>query len=127
MIQVTLTGRLGKPAEIRNAGTTQVINFSVATDVGFGDKKHSLWVECAKFGDNVKVADFLQKGTQVLIIGEPDLRTWESNGKSGTTLTVRVDKIELLGSKNEQSQTHTPQASYSKPIDITEPVDDLPF
>lgn len=131
MIQTTLTGRLGKPAEVRPAGNTQVINFSCAVDVGYGDKKHTLWIECAKFGDNVKVAEFLQKGTQVLIMGEPDLRVWESNGKQGATITVRVERIELLGGKQEQQpQTHTPAASYSTAAsanDVTEPLDDLPF
>ena len=124
MITTTFTGRLGKPAEIREVGITKVINFTVAVDTGYGDKKKTLWIECGKFGDNVKVAEYLQKGQQVLIIGEPDIRTWDSNGKHGASLNVRVDKIELLGGKQEGQPTQHAQIGGSS--NIVED-DDLPY
>lgn len=44
MITVTIAGRLGKDAELRQTNNTQVCGFSVAADTGFGDHKQSHWV-----------------------------------------------------------------------------------
>ena len=102
MIQLTFIATLGKDAEVRDAGTTKVINFSAAVNVGYGEKKSTMWIECAKFGEKTGVAEFLKKGTKVYISGEPSLRQWESNGKHGASIGVRVQDIELLGGKQEE-------------------------
>ena len=46
MITVTIAGRLGKDAELRQTNNTQVCGFSVAADTGFGDWANAL------YGDN---------------------------------------------------------------------------
>lgn len=95
-------GTLGKDAEIRDAANTKVINFSVAVNIGYGDKKSTMWIECAKFGEKTGIAEYLKKGTKVYISGEPALRTWEKDGKNGAAINVRVQDIELLGSQQQQ-------------------------
>lgn len=122
MIHLSFIGTLGKDAEVRDAGSTKVINFSVAVNVGYGDKKTTMWVECAKFGDKTTVADFLKKGTKVFAAGEPSLRTWESNGKTGTSLQLRVGELELLTPKAESNQGGQQQQSSGGGSN-----DDLPF
>lgn len=102
MIKAMVTGRLGKNAEVKTLdGGRSVINFNVATDQGYGDKKKTLWVECAYFTDKVGVVPYLTKGAQVAVFGEPSLRTWESNGKSGASFTMNVAQVELMGGKAE--------------------------
>ena len=129
MINLSLIGTLGKDAEIRDAGSTKVINFSVAVNTGYGDKKTTMWIEAAKFGEKTGVCDFLKKGTKVYITGEPTLRTWESNGKSGTTLQIRVQEIKLLSTKGETAPAEaaptTPKTWVSTPP--TENLDNFPF
>ena len=122
MIQLTLIGQLGKDAEVRDAGQSKVINFSVAVSTGYGDKKTTTWVECAKFGEKTGVSEYLKKGTKVYVSGEPSLRTWEKDGKNGAALNLRVQEIELLGSKADAAQPA--QQESAQPIDVEK---DLPF
>ena len=63
----TLTGRLGRDAEQKYLPTgTAVIEFSIAVDTGFGDKRRSFWIKCSMFGDRgPKLAQYLRKGQQV--------------------------------------------------------------
>jgi single-strand DNA-binding protein len=127
MNQFTFTGRLTKDCSINNAGNTKVINFTTAVDVGYGDKKHALFIDCARFSDNIKVAEYLVKGQQVAVSGEADLRTWESNGKHGANITCRVNNVELIGGKAQEKPVQNNTASHNDipPADIDQ--DSLPF
>jgi single-strand DNA-binding protein len=125
MVNLQAIGQLGKDSEIKTLQDgKKMIVFSIGITQGYGDNKSTLWIECSKFGEKTTVADFLKKGTKVFISGEPTLRKWESNGKSGTTLQLRVNEIELLGSKPKETTTEgaTPPSSHD-PLDA----DDLPF
>ena len=46
----TFVGRLPRDAQLKDVGVNKVCNFSIASDVGFGDKKKTLWIECAMWG-----------------------------------------------------------------------------
>ena len=69
---VILTGNLGKDAEMRFTPTgTPILNFSLPIDIGFGEKKETMWVRCAMFGERAqKVAEYLVKGKGVQVVGE---------------------------------------------------------
>jgi len=122
MIQMQLIGTLGKDAEVKDVDKTKVINFSIAVTQGYGDKKTTLWVEAAKFGDKITVANYLKKGTKVFVSGEPSLQNWTSKtGSSGTSLKIRVNELELLGDKQNKSQDEQVAATASSPSS------DLPF
>jgi single-strand DNA-binding protein len=119
------TGNLGKDCTTSAAGTTKVINFSIAVTSGYGDNKKTFWLEVSKFGDNIKLSEYLLKGQQVIVIGELSIRTWEKDGKSGTSICLRADEVQLIGGKQDatpQPQTTAPQ----KTTQIEEP-QDLPF
>lgn len=113
-----IIGRLGKDAEIRDAGGKKVLSFSVAVEDGYGDNKKTLWVDCSKWGEKTAIAEYLTKGTQVWVAGDPGIRTWEN----GAGITLRVADIQLIGSKPQQS-------GEAKPVEAprynVEP--DLPF
>jgi single-strand DNA-binding protein len=102
MIVTTLVGRLGKDCRVGTAGQTPVCNFTVAVDVGYGDKKQTLWWDCALFGKRAesKLPQYLTKGQQVAISGEPGTREYE--GK--TYLTLRVNELTLCGGQTERRQ-----------------------
>lgn len=123
MVQMQLIGTLGKDAEVKDVDKTKVINFSVAVNQGYGEKKTTLWVDAAKFGDKTAVANYLKKGTKVFISGEPALVNWTSKtGTSGTSLRLRVNELELLGeNKTKQSED---SVSEKEP---THDNSDLPF
>lgn len=123
MLQLFVVGRLGKDATINQVKDKSVINFSVAVDTGYGDNKKTEWIDCAKWGDKTTVAQYLTKGTQVAILGELSTRTYDkADGTKGFSIVVRVDKLDLLGGKQQgegQQQAATAAAN--------EPSEDLPF
>lgn len=106
MITVIVAGRLGKDSELRQAGSSQVLSFSVAGDTGFGDRKQSHWFECSLWGNQgVALQQYLKKGQQASIVGEFSER--EYNGKQYKEL--RVNQIELQGGGQSQGQQQNNQ------------------
>lgn len=150
MIKLQVIGNLGKDAIVNNVNGKSVINFSVAHTEKYKDaqgvqKDKTIWVECAYWTDRTAIAPYLKKGTQVYVEGSPDIRNYTTqDGKTGTSLSLRIGNIQLLGSKSSndnsnaggyQQQSYQPtQNVYQQPAnpvpsasEITEPVDDLPF
>ncbi|MDY0074067.1 MAG: single-stranded DNA-binding protein [Thauera sp.] len=114
-------GRLGRDAELRHTQSgEQVLTFSVAVDVGYGDRKTTLWPRCSMWGKRGQaVANYLNKGTQVGVVGE--LSTNEHNGK--TYLEVRVNDLTLVGGKgdSQQGQGQTNSQTNSQPQQAQQP------
>ena len=110
MITVIVAGRLGKDSELRQAGSSQVLSFSVAGDTGFGDRKQSHWFNCSLWGNQgAALQQYLLKGQQVTVIGEFSER--EHNDKYYKEL--RVNSIELQGSKGDNQQNNQQQPSQN--------------
>jgi len=126
MLQITTAGKVGRTAELRTTQQgTKVLGFSVATDVGFGDKKTTVWLDCAIWGDRaVALAPYITKGSSITIIGEGGLRVWEKDGKSGSSITVNVREVALQGGKREDGgRTEKPtESGYVPDMD-----DEIPF
>lgn len=68
-----IIGFIGQDAEVKDYNQNQVINFSVAVTEGYTNKStgekitNTIWFECAKWGNNTQIAQYLKKGTQVYI------------------------------------------------------------
>jgi single-strand DNA-binding protein len=146
MNQGTFAGRLGRDADLRQGDTPakSVANFSVAVDVGWGDKKRTLWIACAVWGERAeKLAQYLTKGTSVTVSGDVDLRQYEKRDKTaGAELTLNVQRLTLQGggqggsqgSKESRDGEGTSQPSSSRQETKTPAVkdggefdDDIPF
>lgn len=107
--------RIGRDAEVRQAGGTSVAGFPVAVDVGFGKNKSTLWLDCSIWGKRAEsgLVQYLTKGQQVHVIGE--IGTREFNKRDGTpsmAVTLRVSEIDLAGSGNQGAP---PQQQYQPP------------
>lgn len=97
------TGNIGKTGEIRyTAGSnpTPVLGFSVAVTSGYGENAKTTWANCQLFGKRAEsLAPYVVKGASVAVSGEVTLREWESQGKKGQSLDVRVSDLTLTGGK----------------------------
>lgn len=93
----TFSGRIGRDAEVRHTGAGKVVvGFPVAVDVGYGDNKSTLWVDCSGWGERwEKLAEYLPKGGQVTVSGEASLQTYSSQDGEKTKLVCRVNDIQL--------------------------------
>lgn len=116
MNKFIFTGNLGTDAEVKylpNGGA--VCEFSAAVKAGYGDKETTLWLRCSMFGKKAEGAlpGYLQKGTKVCISGELSMDEWEKDGVKNKMLKIRVEDLDLIGSKQEgqqqQQQNHAPQ------------------
>lgn len=105
MLKVSFIGQLGADAEKKIADGGKFTTFRAAHNESYTDdagQEHSttIWVDFT-MNDHPKVADYLKQGTQVYVEGYPSLRVYSSPKdrcmKAG--LTIRVQKIELLGGK----------------------------
>ena len=85
----TFKGRVGKDAVTRATPSGKVVTgFSLAVDVGWGERKSTVWIDCALWGERgEKLARHLVKGSQPTVSGE--LGTREHEGKTYITLNVR--------------------------------------
>ena len=103
---VILTGNLGKDAEMRFTPTgTPILNFSLPIDIGFGEKKETMWVRCAMFGERAqKLAEHLTKGKGVQVVGEFRMPTIYE-GKNGNTVNMdfNVNQLSFVGGAKDSS------------------------
>jgi len=129
MKTVTIAGNIGKDAAIHEMqGGDKVTRWSVAVNDGFGDKKRTLWFDCAMFGlRGEKVAQYLTKGGKVTVSG--DLSKREHEGK--TYLTIRVAEVTLQGGEQRQDRGgYEPErpAPSGEPRRLADDMDDtIPF
>lgn len=103
MTTVTILGKLGGDVELKDVNGTALAKFSVAQNVGYGDKKSTNWFSVSIWGGQAKsnFVDYLKKGQMVQVVGE--LSTREYNGK--TYMEVRSYSCSLAGSpSNNQPQ-----------------------
>lgn len=99
---ISFVGKLGKDSERKPTQTGQMLKFSVAENVGWGERKTTNWWNCNLFGKQAEgnLMDYLTKGAQVFIVGEVSFSEYE--GK--TYNNVRITHIELVGSRPAQQQ-----------------------
>jgi single-strand DNA-binding protein len=130
----TFTGRIGRDAEVRSTGSGKsVTGFPVAMDVGYGDNKHAVWIDCSMWGERgEKIAEFLIKGGVVTVSGEADLQTYQSQGVDKTKLTCRVNDVQLPPRaasdvpQQRQEQRRAPLQNKA-PADTGFADDEIPF
>lgn len=118
MIKLEAIGHLGKDATVNEVGGKKVINFSICHTEKYKaadgtQMSKSVWVECAKWGDNAAVAPYLLKGGLVYVQGTPEVRTYTTaDGQTKATLALRVMDLQLLGgTKPADGQTGTTTAA----------------
>jgi single-strand DNA-binding protein len=140
MQRIEIIGHIGQDAEIKEFQNNQVINFSVAVTESYTNKStgektsNTTWFECAKWGNQTQIANFLKKGQQVFISGKPQARAWtKQDGTLVANLGVNVFDIKLLGSNNNNNaqQTNTatsPSENNTNTANSNDDEhDDLPF
>jgi single-strand DNA-binding protein len=120
MKQITIAGGIGKDAVIRRTNDGDAITgFSVGVNDGYGDKKRTIWFDCSIFGKRgEKLADYLTKGSRVVVSGEFGTREYE--GK--TYFTVRVNEIELMGGGERKEESRVDHNAIGSKLD-----DEIPF
>ena len=95
MLTLSLAGNLGRDAQYKTTqGGGELCSFSVATEVGYGDAKQTLWIDVTRWGKGAEgLARILVKGSKVAVSGE--MSTREHDGK--TYIQCRADRVTIMG------------------------------
>lgn len=129
----SFTGSIGRDAEVRVTPSGQsVLNFTVANNIGFGERQQTLWIRVTLWGKRAEgsLQNYLKKGQQVFVSGELSQREYQANdGTTKTSLDLNANIIDLVGKRNEQGQAQQPQQavqSGNSPSSLDD-FDDVPF
>ena len=106
---VTLVGRAGRDPEVRyfESGTV-VANLTMAVNRRNRDDEPD-WFNLEIWGKQAQVAaDYVKKGSLIGITGSFKLDSWKdrNTGEERNKPVVRVDRLELLGSKRDSENSN---------------------
>jgi len=138
MIKMQVIGNLGKDCVVNTVNGKNVINFTVAHTERFRDsqgnqQEKTIWVDCAYWTDRTTLSQYLTKGKQVYVEGQPEARSFQRNdGTPGASLSLRVRDVQLLGGRGDQSASNSNPAaatslSAAPASSANDQIDDLPF
>lgn len=122
-----MTGRVTADATVTTTKNgRKVVNFSIAINDRYKPKDSDEWkqfttfVSCSYWRSET-IAASIKKGMLLEVSGRISVSAWmNAKGEPKGTLNFHVNNLKLHG-KTQQ------EAKASKPADITETVDDLPF
>ena len=107
--------RVGRDSELKTTQSgKQLLSFTGAYDIGFGDKKRTQWLDCTLWGDRgVNLQQYLTKGAQVVVYGDDvELEQFtKGDGSVGAKLKCRIVEISLAGGQQQSA----PQAPRQQP------------
>lgn len=108
MLKIEVIGNLGAQAETKSQNGEVFVTMRVAATNKFVNKqtgeikKDTTWVSCIWRGDHSRVMPFLTSGTKVFVRGDAVLKMYIGHdGQKHAGLNVRVQDLELCGSKHE--------------------------
>lgn len=144
MIKLQIIGHLGTDCTTNEVNGRTVINFPVAHSEKYKDSQGNLvekttWVKCAYWTDKTAIAQYLKKGQLVYAEGNPEAEGYlNKENQNAASLKMTVFRIQLLGSKNDNSNSGNSEqnsnyqssgsSKVSQPVaEMEEPADDLPF
>ncbi|MFM7006470.1 MAG: single-stranded DNA-binding protein [Flavobacteriales bacterium] len=115
VFETRLIGNIGKDAHIKNMDRGIVaINFPVAHNKNWKDKKtgqmrtKTTWVNCTiwkRDGSNMRIIDFLTRGTLVEVLGTPFAKTVQlEDGQLRTEIRLNVSQTNILRPANRDDQ-----------------------
>jgi single-strand DNA-binding protein len=118
--KVILLGNLTRVPELRHITSGMAV-----TDIGLavndvrkgtnGEKIEEVtFVDITLWGRNAEIAaEYLTKGSPVLVEGRLKLDTWDADGQKRSKLKVVGEKLQLVGSRNDSQRGSG--GSYSQP------------
>ncbi len=117
--ETIVVGRLGSDPEMRYTAEGQPFtHISVATEIGYGDNKKTVWYRCTIWGKQAESANqYLHKGDIVAVTGQiQPPRIW--TGQDGTphcSLEMSVQNCRFVWTKREGNGNGNGQATEAAP------------
>ena len=121
IVKYIFEGRLTKDPEVKTYGDNKKMTvFSIASDIGFGDYKRTVFHNCVgtgKIGENI--VKYCKKGDQLIIEGEPSQKKKDDK----VYHSVIVTGFSFGQSKSRDNQQQPDNKPEDNPFDDSE----IPF
>lgn len=125
MAHVVITGHLGKDPETRQAGSSTVVEFSLAVNDGTKEKPHTSWFSVQAWNKAGELAaTYLRKGHQATVIGSIHDNNWEKDGVTHRDKRVRAATV-FFGAKPKDKDEAAPSGASSATKPATD--EEVPF
>lgn len=106
---VTLVGRVGGDVEIKYFESGSVVaNCTLAVDRRTRNSDQPDWFNLELWGKTAQVAaDYVRKGSLIGVTGALKFDAWtdRNTGAERSKPVIRVDRLELLGSKGDRQES----------------------
>ena len=125
--KVMLIGRLGGEPEHRQAGSTTVTNFTLATSEKFKNQQGELqekteWHRIVAWGRLAEICkEYLHKGSQVYLEGKLQTRNWEKEGVKQYTTEIVISDMQMLDGKPSGATYEGNSQGYERHQGATDP------
>jgi single-strand DNA-binding protein len=120
-------GHLGRDPETKYLPSGDAVtNFSLAVGWKGKEKEGTEWVRCNAFGKAAEIAGkYLAKGKQCYVAGRMSTRECtDKDGQKRYTTEINVDRLQLLGSKDDGERNEQPRQAKPKPAQSFDDTDD---
>ncbi len=130
--KVILAGNLTRDPELRfTQGGVPVCGFGLAVNRVFSKTEEVDYFDVSAWRDlGERVANYLSKGSPVLVEGRLQYRTWEAqDGSKRSKVDVVADNIQFLGRGGDGGEAGSRQGQGSRDdVEVSEEdFDDIPF
>lgn len=133
---VAITGRITKDLELKPAGKTQVINFSMAVENPY-KKDDASFFDIVAFGKTAELLnEYCVKGSKIGVDGTlKQDRFTDKEGNNRSVVRITANRIEFLDAKGQSNGQNKQQQQTQQPITQDNPFansnvdiqDDVPF
>lgn len=102
-----------------------IATVGLAVDIGYGDKKKTIFIDVTGFGKTAEMIGTLSKGDPVLIEGRIDQDAWDdkATGQKRTKLKLVVNRVHPLEWPRKADGESGVPGTVAEPM----PEDDVPF
>jgi single-strand DNA-binding protein len=130
-----LMGNLTRALEVKAVGTTCVGDFTIAVNRKFkkqsGEQVEEVsFIDCKAWGKTAEImAQYLDKGSSVLVDGRLQQESWEKDGQKRSKLVLVVENFSFTGGPagdNDGSPKHEYKREQAAPKAEIDPAD-IPF
>jgi single-strand DNA-binding protein len=114
MISATVSGTVGKDAELKRVGDGEVLEFSVASNRFEKGEKKTDWVRVTVWGKRAaQLEKIVKKGGRVAVRGALHGRAYAGKDGAACSLEMRADDVDLLGGGDRQEAAPAPRRQAS--------------
>ncbi len=122
MNKLTIICRLCCEPSVKYYQDKPITTFRIASDVGYGEKKKTLFKQVASFGKTAEYAgNYLNKGDKIIIFGR--IEDDEYTNKEG----IKVIATKIIAEEIQMMSKYKPAAGSTSNQQETLPDEEIPF